>query len=105
MVVEPEGPHVDTVVHEPPPPDHDLNEQTEAEVADLANKPTSPIHNDDGPPSPEKATDIPTSQTQTTGNKEYDVVITGVGHTSLGNPVILVKHSAKEKHVAMEKGK
>ena len=38
QTTEPEGPHVDTVVHEPPPPDHDLDEQTEVEIADLAAK-------------------------------------------------------------------
>ena len=105
QTTEPKGPHVDTIFHEPPPPDHDLNEQTEAEVADLADKPTSPIHNDDGPPSPAKATDIPTTPTQTTGNKADDVVITSVGYTSPGNPVVLAKHSAKEERAAMEKGK
>ena len=104
-VVEPKGPHVDIVVHEPPPPDHDWNGQTEVEVADLADKPTRSIHNDDGPPSPAKATNIPTTPTQTTGNKADDVVITGVSYTSRGNPVVLAKHSAKEERAAMEKGK
>ena len=42
---------------------------------------------------------------KTAGDKEDDVIVTGVGHTSPGNPVILAKHSAKEERAAMEKGK
>ena len=32
-------------------------------------------------------------------------MITGVGHTTLGNPIALSKHSAKEEFSAMDKGK
>ena len=38
-------------------------------------------------------------------DKEDDVMITGVGHTTPGNPVALSKHSAKEEFSAMDKGK
>ena len=53
------------------------------------------------PPSPAKASDKPASPNTATD----DVVITGVGHTSPGNPVALSKHSAKVESAAEEKGK
>ena len=43
--------------------------------------------------------------TKTGESKDDDVVITGFGHTSPGNPVALSKHSAKVESAAVEKGK
>ena len=51
--------------------------------------------------SPAKASNKPASPNIATD----DVVITGVGHTSPGNPVALSKHSAKVESAAEEKGK
>ena len=102
---EPEGPNADAMFDEPPPQDHDFDEQVEVETADHADKPTSPVRTDDGPSSPVKAADIPSTPVKATGDKEDDVIITGVGHTSPGNPVALSKHSTKGERSAMEKGK
>ena len=77
----------------------------EVETADHADKPTSPVRTDDGPSSPVKAADIPPTPVKAAGDKEDDVTITGVGHTSPSHPVALAKHSAKEERAAMEKGK
>ena len=67
--------------------------------------PPSPIANPPSPaadpPSPDKASDKPASPNKATD----DVVITGFGHTSPGNPVALSKHSAKVESAAVEKGK
>ena len=38
-------------------------------------------------------------------DKEDDVMITGIGHTILGNPVALSKHTAKDELSAIGKGK
>ena len=76
--VSPASPHVD-----PPSP---------------AANPSNPAAN---PPSPAKASDKPASPNKATD----DVVITGFGHTSPGNPVALSKHSAKVESAAEEKGK
>ncbi|XP_044412477.1 histone-lysine N-methyltransferase SETD2 isoform X2 [Triticum aestivum] len=53
------------------------------------------------PPSPARDTVNPPSSSK--GGD--DVIITGTGHTSPGNPVVLAKHTAKEEFVAMGKGK
>ena len=105
QTTEPEGPNADAMFDEPPPQDHDFDEQVEVETADHADKPTSPVRTDDGPSSPVKAADIPSTLVKATGDKEDDVIITGVGHTSPGNPVALSKHSAKEECSTMERGK
>ena len=68
-------------------------------------KRASPVRTDDGPSSPVKATDIPSTPKKAAGDKEDEVIITGVGHTSPGHHVVLAKHSAKEERAAMEKGK
>ena len=67
--------------------------------------PPSPQANPPSPtvdlPSPAKASDKPASPNAATD----DVVITGIGHTSPGNPIALAKHSAKVESAAKEKGK
>ena len=55
--------------------------------------------------SPVRGTDTPSSPAKTTEGQGDDVIITGMGHSSPGHPVILAQHSAKEERVAREKGK
>ena len=57
------------------------------------------------PPSPAKAADKPPSLAKAADDQSDDVMITGFGHTTPGNPVALSKHSAKEEFSAMDKGK
>ena len=52
-----------------------------------------------------RTTDIPSTPEKAVGDKEGEVIITGISHTSPGHPVLLAKHSAKEEHAVMEKGK
>ena len=74
------------MLDDPPPQDYDfVVEQVEADTTGHADKPPTPV----------KAAD----------DKEDDVMITGFGHTSPGNPVALSKHSAKDELSAMGKGK
>ena len=47
----------------------------------------------------------PLSPAKHTKGQGDDVIITGMGHSSPGHPVILAQHSAKEKQAAREKGK
>ena len=68
-------------------------------------EPANPIQTDDRPSSPVRTTDTPSTPEKAAGDKEGEVIITGIGHTSPGHPVILTKHSAKEERAAMEKGK
>ena len=68
-------------------------------------EPADPIRADDRSSSPVRATDTPSTPEKAGGDKEGEVIITGIGHTYLGHPVILAKHSAKEERAAMEKGK
>ena len=52
-----------------------------------------------------KDTEIPASSTKNPERQGDDVIITGMGHSSPGHPVILAQHSAKEEQAAREKGK
>ena len=95
------------VTHDDPPP-QDYNfivEQTEVDTTGHTDKPTSPAHADDKPASPAKAADKPSTPVKAADDKEDDIMITGFGHTTPGNPVALSKHSAKEELSAMDKGK
>ena len=60
---------------------------------------------DDKPASPAKAADKPSTPVKAVDDKEDDIMITGVGHTTPGNPVALSKHSAKDELSAIGKGK
>ena len=80
--VNPASPHVD-----PPSP---------------ATNPPSPAAN---PPSPARAAAKPSNADEIVDGKTDDVVITGFGHTTPGDPVALSKHSAKEEFIAVDKGK
>ena len=112
VVIEPEktldleGTNANVIHDDPPPQDYDfVVEQVEVDATGHADKPTSPVHTDDKPSSPAKATDKSSTPVQAADDKEDDITITGFGHTTSGNPVALSKHSAKEEHAAMEKGK
>ena len=98
--------NADALLDDPPPQDYDfIVEQVEVAPSGQSNKPTSPARDTDKPASPAKATDKPSSPMKAAGDKEDDIMITGVGHTSPGNPVALSKHSAKDELSAMSKGK
>ncbi|XP_045088952.1 uncharacterized protein [Aegilops tauschii subsp. strangulata] len=47
----------------------------------------------------------PPSPIKPTEEKAEDVVVTEVGYTEPGNPIVLSKHNAKEEFSAAEKGK
>ena len=49
--------------------------------------------------------DKPSSPLKTADDNTDDVVVTGVGYTTPGNPIALSKHSAKEEFSAVNKGK
>ena len=105
QTVEPEGPNPEATFDEPPPQDHNIDEQLEVDIAVPDAEPADPIRADDRSSSPVRATDTPSTPEKAAGDKEGEVIITGIGHTSPGHPVILAKHSAKEERAAMEKGK
>ena len=93
---EPEETNADAMLDDPPPQDHDFFvEQVEVDPTGHADKPTSPVKVADKLPSAVKGADDNTD----------DVVVTGFGHTTPGNPIALSKHSAKEEFAAMDKGK
>ena len=52
-----------------------------------------------------KDAEIPISSTKNPEGQGDDVIITGIGHSSPGHPVVLAQHSAKEEQAAREKGK
>ena len=68
-----------------------------------ATDPPSPARAANEPPSPAKATDEPPNPV--VADQSDDVIVTGIGHTTPGNPIALSKHSAKEEFSAMDKGK
>ena len=88
---EPEGLHPEAASDEPPPEGQNTNEPADAEPAAPDTEPTEPnrassVRNADTPLSPAKHTE----------GQGDDVIITGMGHSSPGHPVILAQHSAKE---------
>ena len=91
--------------NDPPLQDHDFVEPAKVDATGHTDKPVSPVRTDNRPSSPVKAADESSTPVKAVGDKEDDVVITGVGHTTPGNPVALSKHSAKEELSAMGKGK
>ena len=70
-----------------------------------ADQTTSPVRATDKPSSPVRAAHKPSSPVKAADDKEDDVMITGFGHTTPGNPVALLKHSAKEEAFVLNKGK
>ena len=102
----PEETNADAMLNDLPPQDHDFfAEQREVNTTSLADKPTSPVRTDDKLVSPAKETDKPLTPAKAADDKEDDVMITGVGHTTPGNPVALSKHTAKDELSAIGKGK
>ena len=96
----------DAMLNDPPPQDHDfLAEQVQVDTTSHANRPTSPVWTDDKPVSPVKDTDKPPTPVTAADDKDDDVMITGTGHTTPGNPVALSKHTAKDDLSAIGKGK
>ena len=49
--------------------------------------------------------ETPLSPAKNTESQGDDVIITGMGHSSPGHPVVLAQHSAEEERAAREKGK
>ena len=84
-------------IHDDPPPEHPetFAESMEEDPTGHATDPPSPAKAASKLPSPAKAAD----------DQSDDVIVTGVGHTTPGNPIALSKHSAKEEFSAMDKGK
>ena len=105
QTAEPEGPNPEATFDEPPPQDHNTDEQAEVDIVVPDDEPANPIRTADRSFSPVRATDTPSTPEKAAGDKEGEVIIIGIGHTSPGHPVILAKHSAKEERAAMEKGK
>ena len=83
-----------------PPQDRNIDEQTEVDTVVPDTEPAAPIR-----ASPVRVTSTRPSPVKTTGGQGDDVIITGMGHSSPGHPVILAQHSAKEERAAREKGK
>ena len=103
---DPEDTNADAMLDDPPPQDQDFFvEQVEADPTGHAAKPSSPVQVVDKPSSLVRAADKPASLVKAADDKADDIMITGFGHSTPGNPVALSKHSAKEEFSAMDKGK
>ena len=96
--------NADAMLDGPPSQDHDFVEPAEVDATGHTDKPASPVPTDK-PASPAKAADESSTPVKAASDKEDDVIITGVGHTTPGNPVALSKHSAKGELSATGKGK
>ena len=81
---EPEGPHPEATFDEPPLQDQNIGEQPEVDPAVPDTEPAAPNQ-----ASPVRGTDTPSSPAKTTEGQGDDVIITGMGHSSPGHPVIL----------------
>ena len=99
QTAEPESPNPEATFDEPPPQDHNTDEQAKVDTVVPDDEPTNPIQIGNRSPSPVRAADTPSTPEKAVGNKEDEVIITGIGHTSPGQPVVLAKHSAKEERV------
>ena len=96
------GGDADIAMDDPIPQGQDTYaEPPEANPASPHADPPSPAR-DENLPSPTR--DIVNPPTPSKGGDD-DVVITGTGHTILGNPVALSKHTAKDDLSAIGKGK
>ena len=89
-------PNADAILDDLPTQHHEtFAEQMEDDPTGHATDPPSLAKTADKPPSPVKAAD----------DQSDDVIVTGLGYTTPGNPIALSKHSAKEEFAAMDKGK
>ena len=96
----------DAMLHDPPLQDHDfLAEQVQVDITSHADRPTSPVRTGDKPVSPTKDTDKPPTPARAADEQDDDVMITGTGHSTPGNPVALSKHTAKDDLSSIGKGK
>ena len=95
-----EGPHPEATSDDPPLEGQNTDEPTDAEPAVPDAEPAKPNR-----ASPVKDAEIPISPTKNPEGQGDDVIITGIGHSSPGHPVVLAQHSAKEEQAAREKGK
>ena len=101
-----EGTDADAMLHNPPLQDHDfLAKQVQFDITSHADRPTSPVRTGDKPVSPTKDTDKPPTPARAADEQDDDVMITGTGHSTPGNPVALSKHTAKDDLSAVGKGK
>ena len=94
------------MLHDPPLQDHDfLDKQVQFDTTSHADRPTSPVRTGDKPVSPTKDTDKLPTPARAADEQDDDVMITGTGHSTPGNPVALSKHTAKDDLSAIGKGK
>ena len=78
------------MLHDPPPQDYEfVVEQVEVDPTGHADKTTSPVRATDKPSSPVRAADKQASPVKAADDKADDVMITGFGHTTPGNPIAL----------------
>ena len=97
---EPESPHPEAASDNPPLEGQNTDEPADADPAAPDAEPAEPNR-----ASPVKDAEIPISSTKNPEGQGDDVIITGMGHSSPGHPVILAQHSAKEEQAARDKGK
>ena len=86
MTPEQSNPNTEAILDDPPLQDHEIL---------VEHMEVYPMIHADKLPSPIKAVD----------DKTDDVVVTGIGYTTPGNPTALSKHSAKEEISVVDKGK
>ena len=88
----PDPENADAILDDPPPQDHDfVADQVEVDPMGQSDEPTNPVRNTDKP-----AADKPSTPVKAADGEEDDIMITGIGHTTPGNPVALSKHTAKD---------
>ena len=97
---EPEGPHPEATSDDPPLEGQNTDKPTGTEPAAPDAEPVEPNR-----ASPVKDPEIPILSTKNPEGQGDNVIITGIGHSSPGHPVVLAQHSAKEEQAAREKGK
>ena len=103
---EPVETNADAMLDDPPPQEHDfLAEQVEVDATGHADTLTSPARTNDKPASPVRAIDKPPSPLKAAEDNTDDIMVTGFGHTTPGNPIALSKHSANKEFAAMDNGK
>ena len=102
----PDPENIDAILNDLPPQDHDfVADQVEIDPMGQSDEPTNPVRDTDKPASPAEAADKPSTPVKAADGEEDDIMITGIGHTTPGNPVTLSKHTAKDELSAIGKGK
>ena len=90
QTIEPKGPNPEATFDEPPHQDHNIDEQPEVDIVVPDAKPADPIR-----ASPVRATETPSTPEKAARDKEGEVTITGIGHTSPGHHVILARRTLR----------